>query len=117
MLMLTDGLPTVHNREDYTMTTTIISNGSKWNGQDPDSIETLFKVLDMFALDRTFEKYGNFVIIEPVSEAGEHLVPNGVRFFGNFAEISHVFSIDTDDPELIERLTAAIRKNQQRADY
>lgn len=98
-------------------TTTISSNGSKWNGQEPDSIETLFKMLETFALDRTFENYGNFVMVEPVSEAGEYLVPNGVRFWGNFAEICHVFSIDTDDPELIERLTTAIRGNQKRADY
>lgn len=99
------------------MTTTIIHNGSKWAGDQPDDIETLFRVLEMYALDPQFEPYGNFVLDDPVSDAGEHLVPNGVRFWGNFAELSHLFEIDTDDPDLIERLTAAIRKNQQRADY
>ena len=99
------------------MTTTIQSNGSRWAGEQPATINELFEVLETHALDRTFEAFGNFVMVEPISEHGVHLVPNGVRFWGNFAELSHVFSVDTDDADLIERLTAAIRKNQQRPDY
>lgn len=89
------------------MTTTINSNGSKWAGQAPDTIDRLLKVLASHPLDRVFEMYGNFIY--PVNEM--------TRFWGNFLTMSHIFSIDTDEPDIIERLTAAIRKNQQRQDY
>ena len=32
-------------------------------------------------------------------------------FFGNFEEFSHVFRIETDEPELIEKLSNAIMNN------
>lgn len=102
------------------MTTTIQSNGSKWMGEEPDSIETLLALLETEPLDRTFEPecYGNFITVDPVNMRGEKLLPpGGVSFFGNFFNVSHVFSIDTTDAVLIERLTKAIRSNQQRPDY
>lgn len=88
--------------------TNIISNGSKWAGESPDSIETLCEALATHTLDRTFEGFGNFVIAD-----GD----GPVRFWGNFIDVSHVFSIDTDEPALIERLTALIRANQEKPKY
>lgn len=93
--------------------TEILSNG---NSRLP--IEGLFDRLASGPLDRTFEAYGNFVEVDPVNMRGEPLLPpGGVSFFGNFHTYSHVFNIHTTDAGLIERLTAAIRANQQRADY
>lgn len=36
---------------------------------------------------------------------------------GNFLKLSHAFSLLTDDKELIEELTEAIRKNQETEEY
>lgn len=94
------------------MATHINSNGSKWAGQAPDSIETLIKVLNESPLDRVFEMYGNFI-----KDRDDEYRPGMVNFFGNFFTLSHVFNIDTDDAETIEALTSAIRANQQRSDY
>ncbi len=96
-------------------TTNIISNGNFpegnfYNDATKAGLQYLCDRLASEPLDRTFECYGNFVI---APEDGETLT----RFFGNFFTYSHVFSIDTDDPQVIERLTALIRSNQQRADY
>ena len=90
-------------------TTTIISNGSHWMGEALDTIEELLVVLATEPLDHTFERYGNFIL--PPRDG------HPVRFWGNFARVSHVFSIYTDDQEVIERLTTAIRLNQDRDDY
>ena len=43
--------------------------------------------------------------------------PGMHRFFGNFWHVSAVFNIDTNDRELIDQLTAAIRANQQTPAY
>lgn len=90
------------------MTTTIHSNGS---GRILP-IEELFSRLQSEPLDRTFDddRFGRFVYAHDTE-------PGVVCFFGNFHTYSHVFNICTDDAELIERLTAAIRLNQQRPDY
>jgi hypothetical protein len=80
-------------------------------------IEALIAVLAEHPLDRTFEpeQYGNFVTVDPVNMRGEALLPpGGVSFFGNFFTLSHVFNIDVTDAATIERLTVAIRANQQR---
>ena len=37
--------------------------------------------------------------------------PDARRFFGNFANLSHVFTIDLADAGLIDRMRAAIRDN------
>lgn len=87
--------------------TTIDSNGSRWFGQAPATVDELLAVLAAEPLERSFEIYGNFI----TSDDGE------TRLWGNFHAISHVFSIGTRDPDLIERLTTAIRSNQQRPDY
>lgn len=100
------------------MTTTIHSNGSKWVGDLPDSIETLLSVLGKYVLDRRFEnpQYGHsFISISAIGD--KWAVPGTVRFHGNFFELSHVFSVDTDEPALIAKLTDAIEANMARADY
>lgn len=86
--------------------TTIISNGSRWAGQSPATIEDLLDVLGKHPLSGTHA---------PFIHHSE--ICGSTRFFGNFATVSHVFNIDTDDPELIATLTAAIAQNQTRPDY
>ena len=108
----------------------IISNGSKWAGESPDGIDKLFERLGSHPLDPRFEGYGNFImspLCHYTTERDEFGTPRyvddlsrpiypesqgAVRFFGNFYCLSAVFSIDTDEPELIERLTNAVRANQ-----
>ncbi len=70
----------------------------------------MFSRLESDVLDRTFERYGNF--IEP-----SETTPGATSFFGNFQTHSHVFNITTDDAYLIERLSAGILRNKARADY
>lgn len=89
------------------MNTIIHSNGSKWLGEKPDSLEILEQRLKEYPLDKTFEKYGNFV----------HWRKNVGYFWGNFATISHVFDIETTDIKIFRRIKRLIRKNQQRSDY
>jgi hypothetical protein len=102
----------------------IQSNGSKWLGQSPDALEKLFEVLSNHPLRRTMEPFGNFAqgpmktsdFVYPASEfAIAHV--GFMHYSGNFFTVSHVFSIYTDEPDVIERLTTAIRANQQRSDY
>jgi hypothetical protein len=100
----------------------ILSNGSKWYGQEPDSINQLLEVLKNEPLDRRFEKYGNFIYIiresdtiDPCTCPKEWI--GSTMFSGNFLTISHVFRILTDEQEIINKLTIAIRENQQRQDY
>lgn len=105
--------PSVNNAArglDAKKMTTIKSNGSKWAGQEPDSVEYLLKVLNDEPLDRTFENYGNFVYLN------ENNLET-VVFFGNFFRISHVFNIETDDESTIENLISAIEANRRRSDY
>lgn len=61
------------------MTTTIHSNGSKWAGEEPDSLDTLCEVLQSNPLDRSFEEFGNFIIKPTVK------YDRVVHFWGNFA--------------------------------
>jgi hypothetical protein len=92
-------------------TTTIYSNGSKWAGQEPDSIAELIAVLEREPLDPMFEAYGDFVF------DGDPAIPAGlVRVWGNFLNVSHVFCIE-GTPESLEPLITAIRANQTRPDY
>lgn len=86
----------------------ITSNGSKWIGQDPDSIDRLVEVLAVEPLDPRFLNYGRFIL---------PLGGGKVRFFGNFFALSHVFNITTDDPALIGRLTVAIYDNMATPEF
>ena len=101
----------------------ILSNGSRWAGEEPDSIENLLEVLRVHPLDRSFEHFGNFVDTSPqwgpdgTSPSPYPDNPGVADFFGNFYHLSHGFNIHTDEPEVIALLTKAIRANQERADY
>lgn len=88
------------------MTTRIISNGSKWAGEKPDSVAKLLRVLASEPLDRCHE--GDFITA---------IGRGGRMFFGNFFRVSHVFQIETTDAAVINKLTAAISENQRRPDY
>ncbi len=83
--------------------TTIVSNGSRWYGQSPASIPELLDVLATSPLCPSFLAYGGFAL-----DTGS---PGVVTFWGNFAEVSHVFNITTDDDLTIERLAVAIKTN------
>jgi hypothetical protein len=97
--------------------TTIHSNGSKWAGQQPDSIETLLAVLAETPLDPAFENYGAFFyrLDDPEhgypTEKDRGTAAGVVQFFGNFFNLSHGFTIDSDDPETVTALSDAIRAN------
>ncbi len=85
----------------------IISNGSKWAGEEPDSLETLLEVLRTETLDPRFEDRGSFVT----------QTSNGtVRIFGNFLTVSHVFNIEGTAEELAEAINA-IEANRQSEHY
>lgn len=107
----------------------ISTNGSKWIGEQPDTLAKLLEVLATETLDPSFEDYGNFAIY-PLKGAvsigrGKYAetdliypdAPHTIRFWGNFYTVSHVFSIDTDEPAAIATLTKAIRENQARPEY
>lgn len=87
--------------------TEILSNGSKWAGEKPDTIATLVRVLDAHPLARR-RFQGRFI------EAVSH---GRTEFRGNFLDASHVFCIRTDDPIVVRLLTQAIRRNRRRANY
>ena len=81
--------------------TEIISNGSKWMGEEPDTLEVLHARLATNKLE-DWSQWTYF------PETKVHL------FHGNFIDISHVFAIETDDREIIEQLQTAIKLNFQR---
>lgn len=105
------------------MTTIIRSNGSKWAGESPDSIEDLIAVLGTHALAAKFEDYGNFVMkltstyLEALNGDGANLTPHALHFWGNFEELSHVFDVITDDQDVIDRLITAIKANKRTPAY
>jgi hypothetical protein len=85
----------------------VISNGSKWAGQEPDSVETLIALLSTETLDPTFEAYGDFY----------HENENGTfTAFGNFLNRSHVFNI-VGTAEELEPLRLAIEAAKARPSY
>lgn len=96
------------------MPTIIHSNG----GGNPQPIEALFARLESDTLDRTFEAFGDFVTVDPINLRGEPMTaPGGAAIFGNFLTYSHVFRIETDDIDLIQRLSSAIATNKATPAY
>ena len=88
----------------------ILSNGSKWAGQEPDTLEQLLEVLKTEPLDPTFEQYGNFYERPSVRYDDQYAC------HGNFDNLSHVFDIRGTKEEL-EPLRKAIRRNQRTPAY
>ena len=79
----------------------IVSNGSKWAGQKPDSIGIL--------LDRLM-KYE----MEDWSLTGTNPKEGTRKYFGNFKEISGVFNIYVElDSEADNALMRAFRRNRR----
>jgi hypothetical protein len=79
---------------------------------ESNRIEDLLAILEREPLDPSFEAYGNFIVtIDIVLDVDE------VQFFGDFANVSHVFDVRTKDAVLIRQLTNAIRANQRTAAY
>jgi hypothetical protein len=105
------------------MTTHIVSNGNKWAGQSPDGILELLDALQKYTLDRRFEALGCFYtpVAKLCDQQGNHShlteYEGLAHFFGNFFDYSHVFSVYTDDPELIRTLLDAIEINRQKHEY
>ena len=83
------------------MTTTIHANGSKWAGQPPDDIEKLIAMLTAHPLD-----------LELSSRTAE---PGWWTFRGNFQDVSHVFHVETDEPDLAMRVGKAYIRSWLRA--
>jgi len=91
----------------------IRSNGSKWAGEPPDTLDILLERLTKHTLDPTFEEYGNFIHEEDddafLAQCPEY---RGTwHAFGNFFDYSHVFNIRGTRDELAQ-LRTAIRANQ-----
>jgi hypothetical protein len=90
---------------------TITSNGSKWAGEAPDELGKLLERLEKNTLHPMFEQYGDFIL--PPTVAHDRVT----RFWGNFIDVSAVFSIDTDEAAMVKMLTDAIRANQATERY
>jgi hypothetical protein len=95
---------------------------------------TLLDIMSQEPLDPTFEKYGNFNSGHPMHSRSVGYGPDGrmqyedtdsmyphhpgmIRFFGNFMNYSFGFTIDTDEPEVIAQLNAAIQANKETEAY
>jgi hypothetical protein len=84
----------------------IISNGSKWAGQNPDPIDKLLEVLETETLDPRFAEDG----------VEQDLPNNRVALGGNFLRLSHAFQIHGSRKDLAN-VIEAIRKNLQSKEY
>lgn len=89
----------------------INSNGSRWGGCEPGELPELFAALATEPLHPRFDRYSCPAVSYRTGEPIHSDAPNAIRFYGNFFTVSHVFSVDTDDPETIAALTAAIDRN------
>ena len=96
------------------MTTVIPINGHLKTDDWKTSLERLVEIIDSHPLNRAYEKIGGFIEHDARNLRKEWLegVENAVSFFGNFADISHVFHVVSNDAPVVERLTAAIAANR-----
>jgi hypothetical protein len=98
--------------------TLALSSGSPFPGERRGVVADLVATLSAEPLDSTFENYGNFITADPVGLDDKPLYPAGfVNFWGNFVNVSHVFNIVTNEPEVIAELTRLIRANQATPAY
>jgi hypothetical protein len=84
------------------MSTKVISNGSKWYGEENDPIDVLWPLLEQHKLAEWLAPW-----IQKTTEDGQ----TKWHILGNFEGLSHVFQVDTDDPELGQRFEQAIEAN------
>lgn len=101
--------------------TVIHSNGSKWAGQEPDTIEQLIEVLGKHTLD--IERFGAFGFITFVEGgnngySSRNYDKHTIRIHGNFLDVSHVFDIEGEYKTLfplIEAIKANIKRIARKA--
>ncbi len=95
----------------------VINPEKPWSFMD-DTKENILKDLAEYILDSVFEEYGNFVYMPTwCDEEAAEKYKGLTAISGNFLNLSHAFSLLTDDEELIKELTEAIRKNQETEKY
>lgn len=93
------------------MKTTIMSNGSKWAGQEQDTVEQLIEVLKTNDLDlRRFGAFGSISFEENNGYSDRDFEEHNIRVHGNFAKLSHVFNI-TGTYKKLQPLINAIESN------
>lgn len=103
----------------------IVDHGSKWAGEESDSLGMLLDRLESYALcplhfdgeslfdlahaskQVRYEGEDKYIDLGPMYPEA----PHAVIFCGNFAELSAGFHVVTDDAEVIEVLLAAIKAN------
>jgi len=96
---------------------TVINPEKPWSFME-DTKENILKDLAEHTLDPVFEDYGNFVYMPTWEDKETAEKYKGLTAIcGNFLTYSHAFRLLTDDKELIEELTTAIRKNQATEKY
>ena len=85
----------------------------------PDTEENILHDLARYALDPVFELYGNFINPAPewLSQEAADKYAGCTIISGNFLDYSHAFSLVTDDPGLISRLSAAVAQNKATQEY
>ena len=85
----------------------------------PDSEENILRDLERYTLDPVFEDYGGFVDRSPewLSPEIAEKYKGCAEISGNFLTFSHAFRLVTDDAALISRLSAAIERNRNTAEY
>ncbi len=84
--------------------TIIVSNGSKFAGEEPDSIDTLKGVLKNHRLE--WSRFNNKFIHKTKNK-------DEWQILGNFINISHVFNIETNDRVLVGELRRLINANKK----
>ena len=95
----------------------VINPEKPWSFME-DTKENILKDLAEYTLDPVFEEYGNFVYMPTWEDEQSAEKYKGLTAIsGNFLTYSHAFRLLTDDVELIEELTKAIRKNQETEEY
>ncbi len=91
---------TSHEESPYF--TLITSNGSRWAGEPPATVEELLEVLKHQPVEHW------------TSSSAPRSSPEVKTFFGNFQDVSHVFNITSNDPQVVRALSRAIRANRRR---
>ena len=87
--------------------TLIESNGSKWLGQHPDDLDKLYSMLCDHKLILHF--YPGY---EAIDNYEWYRQLGMIRFHGNFQDISHCFSVDTNDSGVIKMMLGHLTVNR-----